>query len=150
MENSRNGIRVRERRAEIRKRRMWVNGVFFLCRCVILVLLAYGLLEMKGRLEEMQGEIKRLENLHQIGQEESDGSRAGEEDGSSHKAGTDAKAASTSPVGMLEGDYVSSIASVAVDKPMKRSYVEILQKLESLSEEDSRITEILKDRKSVV
>ena len=145
MENSRNGIRVRERRAEIRKRRMWVNGVFFLCRCVILVLLAYGLLEMKGRLEEMQGEIKRLENLHQIGQEESDGSRAGEEDGSSHKAGTDAKAASTSPVGMLEGDYVSSIASVAVDKPMKRSYVEILQKLESLSEEDSRITEILKN-----
>ncbi len=142
MENSRNGVRVRERKAELRRRRMWVNGVFFICRCVILVLLALGLLEMKGKLEDVQGELRRLENLHKIGTEDNGegGSTAFGETDSSHLADTDAKAASAST---LEGDYVSSIAVISVDKPVKRSLVEILQKLEELAEEDSILEKIL-------
>lgn len=116
--NDRN-IRMKERRVGYRKKGQTGNRRLLLAMVAVIVVLVFHIRDIKAELEEMRTALKRIEVL-QYGRIE-----------------TSVKA---NP--QEETDYVSSIATMNVEKPVQRTRSETIQRLEELGQDNPDIAAI--------
>ena len=125
MQNNRGNMRVNDKRMKYRKRNRSISGQFLFAITVILVIFVFSIRDIKAELKEIQVMLKRVEVL-QYGRNETE-----------HKEEASA----------IEGelDYIGSIGSVDVEKPVQRTKEEAIQRLGVLGQSDSVIEEIHKN-----
>lgn len=116
--NDRN-IRMKERRVGYRKKEQTGNRRLILAMVAVIVVLVFHIRDIKAELEEMRTALKRIEVL-EYGRIE-----------------TSVKA---NP--QEETDYVSSIATMNVEKPVQRTQTETIQRLEELGQDNPDIAAI--------
>ncbi|MCM1325395.1 MAG: C39 family peptidase [Bacteroidales bacterium] len=114
----RNG-RVAERRAGYRRKEQLGNRLICFITITAIIILVFYIRTIKAELEEMRTALKRIEVL-EYGRIE----------------------ASTGSILQSETDYVSSIGTVDVGKPIQRSRAEIIKRLEELGKENPDIAAI--------
>lgn len=124
MGNDAGNMRRIERQTEYRKRKRLQGKMFFLILILILVIYALRIRELSACLAEVQTTLKRMEALQQ---------KAGADD-----ADTDTKAAEDQEI----TDYISTMESITVGKPVKRTREEALQRLKELGQTDLTIARI--------
>lgn len=108
------------RRGEGRKRKRAGKRLFLIVFITLLAMLVSGIRNMKAELEEMQTILKRIEVLQYENVE---------------------------TTAQMEGetDYVDRIDIIDVEKPMKRTWTETLQRLDELGQINPMIAEISKN-----
>ena len=106
MQNNRGNMRVNDKRMKYRKRNRSISGQFLFAITVILVIFVFCIRDIKAELKEIQVMLKRVEVL-QYGRNETE-----------HKEEASA----------IEGelDYIGSIGSVDVEKPVQRTKEEAI------------------------
>ena len=118
MGNNGRNVRMSRRQIERRRRKRLQKRISYLVLAVVLFMLILCIRNIYARLEEMQTTLKRLEKHDSV----SDTSVYGmdEQEGQ-------------------ETDYISSIHSAEVNKPIERTEEEVLQRLKELGQTDSAI-----------
>ena len=119
MRSSNRNIRMKERRMGYRKKEQAGNRMLLLAMVAVIAILVFRIRDIKAELEEMWTALKRIEVL-EYGRIE-----------------TSVKA---NP--QEETDYVSSIATMNVEKPVQRTWSETIQRLEELGKENPDIAAI--------
>lgn len=122
MGNNGKNVRLSKQQIERRRKKRLQKRLFYLCLAVVLCILLLYIRNINVRLEAMQTTLKRLEKQHDSG-------------------------LNTESYGIDEGNieeinYVGSIDSVDVSKPVERTEREVLKRLKELGKSNSVIQEI--------
>ena len=114
-------VQMSRRQKERRRRKRLQKRIYCLILAVVLFMLIFCIRNIYARLDEMQTTLKRLEKYNSVsdtniyGMDEQEGSAT---------------------------DYVSTVHSVEVGKPVERTEEEVLKRLNELGQNDSVIQEI--------
>ncbi len=144
-----------------RGRRRRIN-VYSLLVIVVLVGMLFSICniwKIKADLRNAQVLLKRLENIvfegnipiSEISDTAGEGSIWGIQDGKGNGANNADKmisyAENASKAGVEGSDFIQSIGTIDVEKPVKRTYEEVIKKLEELGQKNLVVKEIYKNRK---
>lgn len=122
IENNGRNIRMSSQQIKYRKRRQQKKWILFLTKTVVLMIFILYIKNVYARLDEIQMDLQRIEIQH------------------NGTVQTSAEAYIPEEI-----DYVGSIASREVEKPIERTEAEVLQRLEELAQDNSMIEEIYRN-----
>lgn len=112
-------VRINRRQMEIKRKKQLMRWISLLVKVAVLLVIVFCIRNIYARLEEMQMELERLE-MQQYGMEQTS---------------TDVQ----SPDKLNDVDYVDSLDTWEVGKPIERTEAEALQRLGELGQSSSLI-----------
>ena len=112
-------VRMNRQQMESRRKKQQIRWIFLLVRVSVLVVIVFCIRNIYARLEEMQMKLERLE-IQQYG---------------IVQTSTDAQ----SPDKLNDIDYIGSLDTWEVGKPIERTEMEVLQRLSELGQTSSLI-----------
>lgn len=115
-------VRMNRQQMESRRKKQQIRWISLLVRVAVLVVIAFCIRNIYARLEEMQMELERLE-IQQYGMVQT-------------------SADTQSPDKINDVDYVDSLETWEVSKPIERTEAEVQQRLGELRQTSSLIEEI--------
>lgn len=121
MGNNGRSVQMSRRQKERRRRKRLQKRIAYLILAAVLFMLIFCIRNIYARLDEMQTTLKRLEKHNSVSDTNIYGMNEQEDSAT---------------------DYVSTVHSIEVDKPIERTEEEVLQRLNELGRTDSVIQEI--------